>query len=152
MIQTIKDISNKRILEKTEEATSVKEIANRMKDKDISSLVVVDEKGNPVGLVTERDLVRKVCTLDVLSKSVRIGEIMSSPVITITSDKSLAAAADVMLQKGVRHLLIMDKDKSNEFIGLITPLDFLKSQKSVIDEDKEAIEKVLDIYESISYY
>jgi len=152
MIQTIKDISNKRILEKTDEATSVKEIANRMKDKDISSLVVVDEKGNPVGLVTERDLVRKVCTLDVLSKSVRIGEIMSSPVITITSDKSLAAAADVMLQKGVRHLLIMDKDKSNEFIGLITPLDFLKSQKSVIDEDKEAIEKVLDIYESISYY
>ncbi len=151
MNQTIKDIS-KRIVEKTEEAASVKEIANRMKDKDVSSLVVVDEKGKPVGLVTERDLVRKVCTTDVLSKSVRIGEIMSSPVITITSDKSLNAAADVMLQKGVRHLLIMDKDKSNEFIGLITPIDFLKSQKSVLDEDKEAIEKVLDTYESISYY
>ena len=151
MIQTVKDIS-KRIVEKTEETTSVKEIANRMKDKNVSSLVVVDELGKPVGLVTERDLVRKVCTLDVLSKSVRIGEIMSSPLITITSDKSPSAAADIMLQKGVRHLLIIDKDKSNEFVGLITPLDFLRSQQSIVSEDKEAIEKVLDTYEAISYY
>jgi CBS domain-containing protein len=151
MIQTVKDIS-KRIVEKTEETTSVKEIANRMKDKNVSSLVVVDELGKPVGLVTERDLVRKVCTLDVLSKSVRIGEIMSSPVITITSDKSPSDAADVMLQKDVRHLLIIDKDKSNEFVGLITPLDFLRSQQSIVYEDKEAIEKVLDTYEAISYY
>jgi CBS domain-containing protein len=151
MIQTVKDIS-KRIVEKTEETTSVKEIANRMKDKNVSSLVVVDELGKPVGLVTERDLVRKVCTLDVLSKSVRIGEIMSSPVIMITSDKSPSDAADVMLQKDVRHLLIIDKDKSNEFVGLITPLDFLRSQQSIVNEDKEAIEKVLDTYEAISYY
>ncbi len=151
MIQTVKDIS-KRIVEKTEETTSVKEIANRMKDKNVSSLVVVDELGKPVGLVTERDLVRKVCTLDVLSKSVRIGEIMSSPVITIASDKSPSDAADVMLQKDVRHLLILDKDKSNEFVGLITPLDFLRSQRSIVSEDKEAIEKVLDTYEAISYY
>ena len=135
MIQTVKDIS-KRIVEKTEETTSVKEIANRMKDKNVSSLVVVDELGKPVGLVTERDLARKVCTLDVLSKSVRIGEIMSSPVITITSDKSPSDAADVMLQKDVRHLLIIDKDKSNEFVGLITPLDFLRSQQSILNEDK----------------
>lgn len=151
MIQTVKDIS-KRIVEKTEETTSVKDIANRMKDKNVSSLVVVDEMGKPVGFVTERDLVRKVCTLDVLPKSVRIGEIMSSPLITITSDKSPSAAADIMLQKGVRHLLIVDKDKSNEFVGLITPLDFLRSQESIVDEDKEAIEKVLDTYEAISYY
>jgi CBS domain-containing protein len=151
MIQTVKDIS-KRIVEKTEETTSVKEIANRMKDKNVSSLVVVDELGKPVGLVTERDLVRKVCTLDVLSKSVRIGEIMSSPVITITSDKSPSDAADVMLQKDVRHLLIIDKDKSNEFVGLVTPLDFIRSQQSIVNEDKEAIEKVLDTYEAISYY
>lgn len=151
MIQTVKDIS-KRIVEKTEETTSVKEIANRMKDKNVSSLVVVDELGKPVGLVTERDLVRKVCTLDVLSKSVRIGEIMSSPVIMITSDKSPSEAADIMLQKDVRHLLIIDKDKSNEFVGLITPLDFLRSQQSIVNEDKEAIEKVLDTYEAISYY
>lgn len=151
MIQTVKDIS-RRTVEKTDETTSVKEIANQMKDKNVSSLVVVDKMGNPVGLVTERDLVRKVCTLDVLSKSVRIGEIMSSPVITITSDKSPSVAADVMLQKGIRHLLIVDKNKSNEFIGLITPLDFLKSQESTVDEDKEAIEKVLDTYESLSYY
>jgi CBS domain-containing protein len=151
MIQTVKDIS-KRIVEKAEETTSVKEIANRMKNKNVSSLVVVDELGKPVGLVTERDLVRKVCTLDVLSKSVRIGEIMSSPVIMITSDKSPSDAADVMLQKDVRHLLIIDKDKSNEFVGLITPLDFLRSQQSIVNEDKEAIEKVLDTYEAISYY
>ncbi len=148
---TVKDIASG-IVEKIEETTSVKDVAIKMKDKNVSSLVVVDGKGKPVGLVTERDLVRQVCIRDVLPSTVRIVEIMSTPLITITSDESPSDAVDVMMQKGVRHLLILDNDRLDKFIGLITPLDFLKYQESTANEDREAIEKVLDNYESIGYY
>ncbi|MGB6531087.1 MAG: CBS domain-containing protein, partial [Candidatus Nitrosopolaris sp.] len=48
-------------LETIEEMASVQEAAKKMKDKNVSSLVVVDANGKLEGLVTERDLVRKVC-------------------------------------------------------------------------------------------
>ena len=64
MTLTITNILRKK-LESIEETTNIQEAAKKMKDKNVSSLVVVDMRGKPVGLVTERDLVRKVCINDV---------------------------------------------------------------------------------------
>ena len=64
MTLTISDIMRKK-LETIEEMASVQEAAKKMKDKNVSSLVVVDTNGKPQGLVTERDLARKVCINDV---------------------------------------------------------------------------------------
>ena len=50
-----------------------------MMDKNISSLVVVDENSRPIGLVTEHDLVRKVCIQDAYTSKKITKEIMSSP-------------------------------------------------------------------------
>ena len=63
MTCTISDIIKKK-LETIEEMTSVQEVAKKMKDKNVSSLVVVDTDRKPLGLVTERDLVTKVCIND----------------------------------------------------------------------------------------
>ena len=60
MTTTLRDIMRKR-LETIDDSASVKEAAKKMKDKDVSSLIVVDGEGKPKGLVTERDLVKKVC-------------------------------------------------------------------------------------------
>jgi signal-transduction protein with cAMP-binding, CBS, and nucleotidyltransferase domain len=70
MKQIIKDLPISKV-EKIEETASAKEAANRMKNRNVNSL----------GLVTESDLVKKVCTSDVLPEKVGIAEIMSSPVI-----------------------------------------------------------------------
>ena len=64
MNMTISDIMRKK-LETIEELASVQEAAKKMKDKNVSSLIVVDGEGKPQGLVTERDLARKVCINDV---------------------------------------------------------------------------------------
>jgi predicted transcriptional regulator len=56
MTLTITNILRKK-LESIEETTNIQEAAKKMKDKNVSSLVVVDMRGKPVGLVTERDLV-----------------------------------------------------------------------------------------------
>ena len=151
---TIGDIMRKK-LETIEELASVQETAKKMKDKNVSSLVVVDKEGKPQGLVTERDLVRKVCINDVHTGSVTNKEIMSSPLITINSKSSPSIAADMMLQNNVRHLLVVgagggDDDKyvnSSKPIGIVTPLDFTRSQEYRSNEgNKDTIEKILEYY------
>ena len=87
MTLTISDIMRKK-LETIEEMASVQEAAKKMKDKNVSSLVVVDTNGKPQGLVTERDLARKVCINDVRTSTMTNKEIMSSPLITINAASS----------------------------------------------------------------
>jgi signal-transduction protein with cAMP-binding, CBS, and nucleotidyltransferase domain len=147
MNMTISDIMRKR-LETIEELASVQEAAKKMKDRNVSSLVVVDGEGKPQGLVTERDLVTKVCINDVNTSTVINKEIMSSPLITIDSKLSPSVAADMMLQNNVRHILVTDdKYDVNKPIGIVTPLDFTKYQEYTNnDEDKNAIEKILEYY------
>jgi CBS domain-containing protein len=146
MTLTISDIMRKK-LETIEEMASVQEAAKKMKDKDVSSLLVVDTNGKPQGLVTERDLARKVCINDVHTSTVTNKEIMSSPLITINSASSPSIAADMMLQNNVRHLLVVDeKDNANKPVSIITPRDFTRYQEYVANEDKDAIEKILEYY------
>ncbi len=147
MSLTIRDILRKK-LETIEEITSVQEAAKKMKDKNVSSLVVVDVNGKPEGLVTEGDLVRKVCINDVRPSTVTTKEIMSFPLITIKASSSPSAAADMMLKNNVRHLLVVEEDSTNRPIGVITAFDFTSYQEYTADEDKEAIEKVLENYMS----
>ncbi|MFL6369472.1 MAG: cyclic nucleotide-binding/CBS domain-containing protein [Nitrososphaeraceae archaeon] len=145
MTTTINSIMRKQ-LETIEGTASVQQAAKKMKDKNVSSLVVVDESGVPQGLVSERDLVRKVCTTDVSISTVKNKEVMSSPLITVSSRSSPSEAADMMLQHNVRHLLVVDNDNVNKPIGIITPLDFTRHQEYVANEDREAIEKMLEYY------
>ena len=146
MTLTISDIMRKK-LETIEEMASVQEAAKKMKDKNVSSLVVVDTNGKPQGLVTERDLARKVCINDVHTSTMTNKEIMSSPLITINSASSPSIAADMMLQNNVRHLLVVDeKDNANKPVSIITPRDFTRYQEYAVNEDKDAIEKILEYY------
>jgi CBS domain-containing protein len=146
MTITVSDFMRKK-LETIEASASVQEAAKKMKDKNVSSLVVVDVDGKPQGLVTERDVVRKVCINDVGTGTVTNKEIMSSPLITIDSSSSSSEAADLMLLHNVRHLLVIDKHNIDKPIGMITPLDFTKYQEYPNYEvDKNAVEKMLEYY------
>jgi CBS domain-containing protein len=142
---SISGISRK-YLERVEETTSVPEAAREMREKNVSSLLVVDKRGIPVGLVTERDIVRKFFINDVSTNTLKSKDIMSSPLITISVSSSISTAADMMLKNNVRHLLIVDE--GDKPIGIITPLDFVRHQKHIAEEDREAIERVLERYVS----
>ena len=139
----ISDILRKK-LETIEEIASVQQTAEKMKEKNTSSLVVVDEKGKPVGIVTERDIITKVCINDAPTSTVISKDIMSTPLITIKDSSSTSAAAEMMIKNDVRHLLVID-DRSKP-VGIVTPLDLTRNQVYTADEDREAIETVLDRY------
>ena len=148
MTITVGDLMRKKV-DTIEGTASIQETAKKMKDKKVSSLLVLDINGKPIGLVTERDFVRKVCINDVRTSEVTNQGIMSSPLITIDSNSSPSTAADMMLRHNVRHLLVID-DKSvdiGKHIGMITPLDFTKYQEYTRDgEHKDAIEEILEYY------
>jgi predicted transcriptional regulator len=58
MTINVSDMMTKK-LETIEESSSIQDAAKRMRDTNVSSLVVVDSEGRPLGIVTERDIVRK---------------------------------------------------------------------------------------------
>jgi len=132
-------------LEIVHETASIQEAAKKMKDSNVSSLVVVDDDGKPQGLVTERDLVRKACINDVRTSSVKNKDIMSFPLITIDSKSSASVAVDMMLQNNIRHLLVVNKGNTNNPIGIITPLD-LRDEEYTDEGLKHAIEELSEYY------
>lgn len=152
MATTLRDIMRKR-LETIDDSASVQDAAKKMKDKDVSSLIVVDREGKPQGLITERDLVTKVCINDTFTSAITNQQIMSVPLITINPTSTPAIAADTMLRYNVRHLLVIDDNKTGEksdqkhLVGIITPLDFARYEEFPNDEvGKDEIERLLEYY------
>jgi len=140
-------------LQTIEDSASVQDSAKKLKDREVSSLIVVDREGKPQGLVTERDIVTKVSTSDTYTSTITNKQIMSVPLIAIDSASSPAIAADMMLQHNVRHLLVIDnynnsdKSDSNNLVGIITPLDFARYEEFPNDEvGKDEIERMLEYY------
>ncbi|MFP3251333.1 MAG: CBS domain-containing protein [Thermoproteus sp.] len=101
--------------------TPLKEAANSMYEKKVGSVVVVDEAGKPVGIVTERDLVY-VCAKG-LSADTPIWMVMTENPITIGEDALLLDAVEKMRSLNVRHLPVVDKE--GKLVGIISVRDVL---------------------------
>jgi CBS domain-containing protein len=135
MTQSIAEIMTEK-LETIIITGSAQDAAKKMSDKDVSSLVVTDNNNKPVGIITERDLVRKVSVKDVNSSNILIKDILSSPLVTIDSKLTIEGAADTMVKNKVRHLLVIDNNNIERPIGVITATDFASYLKENIDMDE----------------
>jgi CBS domain-containing protein len=127
--------------------SSAQEGAKKMRDKNVSSLLVIDyfNNGKPIGIVTERDFVRQVCVNDGSSKHTIIQTITSSPLVTVDAISSVEVAADLMTQNKVRHLLVVEDDDITKPLGIITPSDFtdyLKENLNMDDVNAKIIESL----------
>jgi CBS domain-containing protein len=137
MQNAIKEIMSTK-LETIDVARNAQEAAKKMNDKRISSLLVVDgdsKTEEPMGIVTERDLVIRVCAAGTNSKDVGIREIMSSPIVTVEPDATVETAAELMLSNKVRHLLVID-EQTKKPVGIIAPSDLNKYLRGNIDMDE----------------
>jgi len=101
---------------------NAKDVAILLSEKGISSLVVVKD-GTPIGLVTERDLARKVSTTDKKSSEVPLSEIMSPNFRWVEPMTPIEDAIQKMLNKNIRRLLVLDEGK---LVGIITETDLSK--------------------------
>ena len=95
-----------------------------------SSYVVILEKGKPVGIITERDIIGKVLAEDRDPKKVSVTEIMSAPIITIDPDDDLVTASSVMRENGIGKLIVM---REEIVYGVITNMIISRHFQSYVD-------------------
>jgi len=115
---------------------NLRTVEERMATKHLRHLPVL-EQGEIVGLVTQRDLFKAAQSSamgygekaqQAYLQSVRVKEIMTYPVVTITPDISVAAAADMMITKGIGCLPVVDDQK---LIGMVTKTDLLRCLRTL---------------------
>jgi CBS domain-containing protein len=110
------------------------EAALRMDQDNASVLIVLDSSETPVGVVTQRDLVRSSCIENVPCNSILVQDIMSTPIVTVDPYSQVEVAADIMKQNNVRHLLVVDSDKPNKPLGIISSRDFALYIENELEE------------------
>jgi signal-transduction protein with cAMP-binding, CBS, and nucleotidyltransferase domain len=104
--------------------------AKKMGSANVGSLIIVCGD-KPTGILTERDLVKKVIAEGVDPRILKVGEIMSSPVNSIEPDASLRDAAALMLRTGVKRLPVIFKGK---LVGIITDTDLVSGSSLGLNE------------------
>lgn len=118
-----------------ESTASVLEAVERMAQKNIGALVVL-EHGRIVGMLTERDYARKVVLMARSSKDTPLREIMTTSVIYVRPDQTSEECMALMTQSRVRHLPVIEEGKLS---GLISIGDLVKG---IISEQKFIIEQL----------
>ncbi len=105
-----------------DESASCRDALKVMVEKGVWSLLVSRE-GLPVGVVTERDIIKKVIVKGLSLDGVKVGEIMSSPIITIGPDEPVARAMELMAANDIRRVYVVEEGK---VIGRVTQTNAFK--------------------------
>jgi CBS domain-containing protein len=129
----------RRQLVDVDENSSVLEAAQRMVKEGRGS-VVITRAGERVGILTERDLLRKVMAKGLDPRSMKVKEVMTSPPVSIDSKRPLREAIDLMNRRGVRRMLVTENGK---IVGIFTLRDILKHSRICMHCGKE-IGSILD--------
>ncbi|RJQ17141.1 CBS domain-containing protein [Candidatus Woesearchaeota archaeon] len=108
---------------------SVEKIAKEMTKKNISCVVIIDKKGKPISVITERDLLKKIVSKGITIKGLIAKNIMSDGLITVQGNENVFRAAALMEKKKIRRLPVVDK--TGKLIGLVTETDIVKSLTNV---------------------
>jgi CBS domain-containing protein len=90
---------------------TAKAAGQRMLSRNVGSLVVVDENGAPLGVLTDRDLALRVVGQGLDPNSVEVAEVMTQGPVTIAGQRPVEEALAVMRRRGVRRLVVLDRDQ-----------------------------------------
>ena len=105
-----------------------------MSEKNIGAIIIVDKKDFPIGIFSERDYARKIILKGKNSKDTLLDEVMTKELITVTRDYKIDQCMEIMIEKKIRHLPVLENKK---IIGMISIGDVLKI---MIKEQKELID------------
>ena len=133
-----------------EEDASLKEVVTLMNKHEIGCLVVCKNQ-RPVGIITERDLLKKVLANSPEMTHIRVQQIMSTPVLTGRHDMEIEQAIGLMVEQKIKKVPITQNGK---LVGLVTLTDILRFQPQLIrmykilssDAVPPRMKKVFDYY------
>lgn len=112
----------------------VDKVAQLMNKHHIGCVIVTTEDEKPIGIITERDLAERVVAKDVRPSEVIAKEIMSAPLVTVHSEKTISEAAKRMSLRDIRRLAVMHR---GELAGIISSKDILAVTPELIETIQE---------------
>ncbi|MDH5649643.1 MAG: CBS domain-containing protein [Gammaproteobacteria bacterium] len=131
-----------------ESGEPVREAVNLMRHQHVGNVVVVEREGDltkPVGILTDRDVVIEILAEDVDPDKVLVGDVMSAGVVTVEEDAALLDAIELMKEKGVRRLPVVDDNGDLQgILALDDIIELISEQLSAItdvivrEQEKEA--------------
>ena len=153
---SVSDLMNTKVQTDFEDQ-NIMSACNIMYANNIGSVIIVthDMNDGPLGIITERDVVRILGKLDPNLLQTPLRSLMSKPLITIEQSGSINDATKIMNNKKIRRLVVIDKN--NRMIGILTQRDIFKA----IDKDPDLFSefygnafssKFKEIYERYNKY
>ena len=112
----------------------------------IGSVLVIDKDVTPIGIITERDLVKRVCLESLNASKVLVEDIMSSPLITIMAYDSVDTASRIMISNKIKRLPVVESD--NRIIGIISVTDITRNLAKILLDDHNryrSLRKILEM-------
>ncbi len=104
-------------------SSTIKELADQMNKHGRGAIVIVDSKDHPIGIITERDIVRRVVSAGKDPNETTASDVMSKPVITVDPEMSIHNAALTMTKYKIRRLPIV---RDTVLYGIVTASDLAK--------------------------
>lgn len=122
------------------EETSVHEAAQYLREKQMRSVGVMDAAGKLLGVISQSDISDKVAAENKCPAWMKVSEIMTRQLVTVTPEMTLDECLRLMEQHGIYHLLVMDE--KNAYHGMVSVTDLLK----VIALDEKARADLLEAF------
>jgi CBS domain-containing protein len=117
-------------------AASIQDAIKSLADANIGALIVVDSQGGPVGILSERDVIRRMANASEV-RSAKVGDLMTSPVVSGTPDDDADAVLRTMTARRFRHLPIVE---DGQLVGMVTIGDLVKAQLAEFRGTVETLE------------
>jgi CBS domain-containing protein len=114
-MESLKDIMQKRVLS-VEHSKGLKEVFKKFSTTEFSSIIVTEKK-KPIGIITERDIIKKIVLPGKDPKKSKLQDLMTKGLITISINDPMNKAMHLMKLHKVRHLPVLDDGK---LVGIIT--------------------------------
>ena len=137
----VRDIMQKNVITIQQNKTAY-DASQILKEKKISFLVIMNE-GKPSGIVSERDIVRKIAAEDLISSSVILEKIMSKKFRWVEPNTSIEDAVQKMLNNNIRRLIVLEDENLAGVITQTNMTEFLRSKLLIsgtmdnIDSEKD---------------
>lgn len=122
----VRDVMTRTVVTATPDMSAA-EAGKKMVENRVGNILIV-EKGGPVGIVTESDMVAKVISKNVKPGSIKLEQLMSQPLITTKSSDDINDAVLMMAQKKIRRLPVID---DGALVGIITDADVIQASSEI---------------------
>jgi CBS domain-containing protein len=118
------------------ESATLKEAADLLDSRKVGAMVILNEAGGVIGVISERDIIRNIARIGAEALKCTVGEVMTRNIVTAKPRETLEAAMDRMTDRRIRHLPVID---GGRLLGVVSIGDLVKWRIAEARAEVEAV-------------